>query len=283
MKFIFIIIIIFIINNISVFASEKDLIDLAESHNRQGEYYNAITEVMRYQYIYRKGTLFPKSMLILSESYYRGGNFDQTIKTLGKCHEKFKNLPEGERALYDIGYVRLVQGSAYFAFRTFKEYEYIYKDGIYKEDIARDMCYTLALLKDLKGAKKAIVDYEINYSEGKYQKEINDFQILVDNEINRPKKSLLVSVLGSIVIPGFGHFYAGKFGTGVFSLVSNAALSYLFYRGYKEKDKVQMIVFGFAEFTFYQYSLYSSIRNVYEYNNNEQFYKSIRLSAVKEF
>ncbi len=283
MKYFYVILFMYLFLNSDIFASEKDLINLAESHNKNGEYYNTITEIMRYQYLYPKGVLFPRSMLILSEAYYKGGNYDKTINILTECHERFRNLPEGEKAFYSLGYVRLVTGSPYFALRSYKEYEYMYKDGKYKENIARDMCYTLTLLKDLKGARKAIYDYETNYSEGKYLKEIKDLQIMVDEEINRSGKSLLGSVLGSIVIPGFGHFYTGKYDAGIFSLVSNALFIYLFYNGYKEKDKTQMIVFGFAEFTFYQYSLYSSIRNVYEYNNNEQFYKSIRLGASKEF
>jgi hypothetical protein len=285
MKIIYLVIILFLYISVksNLFASETDLLNLAESHNKNNEYYNAITEVMRYQYVYPNGTLYPRSMLILSEAYYKGGNYEKTIKTLTECYQKFKNFPEGEKALYSIGFVRLMTGSPFFALRSIREYEYIFANGKYKEDISRDLCYTMTLIRDLNGARKAAYNYEANYPAGKYLIEINDFRVRLDEEINRPKKSLLVSVIGSVFIPGFGSFYTGKYDVGIFSFVSNAIFSYLLYNAYKDNDKTQMIAFGFAEFTFYQYSLYSSIRNVYEYNNNEQFYKSVRISASKEF
>jgi outer membrane protein assembly factor BamD (BamD/ComL family) len=280
----YIIIILFIIVlNKNVMSSEKDLISLAESFNKNGEYYNAITEITRYQYLYPNGSYYPLSMLILSEAFYKGGNYNKSINTLTECYEKFRNKPEGEKAFYKTGYVQMTSGSPYLAFRIYQEYRYLYKDGSFIEDTSRDLCYSLTLMNNLKEAKNAVRDYEEHYAEGRYLQEINELQILIDEEINRPKKSVWVSVLGSIVVPGFGHFYTGKYELGVLSLVSNAVLIYLFYDGYKDKSKARMIIFGLSEFSFYQYSLYSSISNVYEYNNNDQFYKTIRLSASKEF
>jgi hypothetical protein len=133
-------------------------------------------------------------------------------------------------------YAHMTSGSPYLVFRIYQEYRYLYKDGSFNEDISRDLCYSLTLVRDLKEAKNAVRDYEEHYTDGKYLREINELQILIDEEINRPKKSVWVSVLGSIVIPGFGHFYTGKYKIGILSFVSNAALIYLFYDGYKDKQ-----------------------------------------------
>ena len=273
----------FIAINTNAIAKEKDLIDLAISHNKNGEYYNSITEIMRYQYIYPTGKFYPLSMLIISEAYYKGGNFNKAINILTECNEKFRNTPEGEKALLKNGRVKLAMSSPHFAYRTYKEYEYIYPEGKHKEDIMRDLCFTFTLMKDLRSAGEAVKKYEDRYSDGKYLEEIKELQHLIDDEINRPKKNVWISVLGSIFIPGFGHFYTGKYEVGFLSFISNAALIYCFYDGYRDRSKVRMLVFGLAEFSFYQYSLYSSITNVYDYNNNEAFYKTIRLKAIKEF
>ncbi|MFH0974443.1 MAG: tetratricopeptide repeat protein [Spirochaetota bacterium] len=276
------VLLIFLLNT-KIIASENELIRLAQTFNRNGEYYNAITETMRYQYLYPNGVYYPLSMLIQSEAFYKGGNYSKAIYTLSECHEKFKNTPEGEKAFYKTGYIQLAIGNPHLAFRKFQEYNYLYKDGSYIEDISRDLCYTLALMKDMKEAKSLIGQYEETYSGGKYLQEIKDLQLLIDEEINRPKKSVWVSVLGSIALPGFGHFYTGQYYTGMLSLVSNAVLIYLFYDGYRDRNKLRMILFGVTEFSFYQYSLYSAVRNVYEYNSSENFYKSVQLSAEKEF
>jgi outer membrane protein assembly factor BamD (BamD/ComL family) len=280
---ILVIILIFGLAETAVFSVEKDLINLAESFNKNGEYYNAITETMRYQFLYPGGNFYPVSMLIMSEAYYKGGNYNKAVTILTECFERFKNKPEGEKAFYKKGYVQMVSGNPYLAFRLFQEYRYLYKDGSFNEDVSRDLCYSLTLMNDLKEADREIKSYEENYPEGKYLQEIRELQLQIDEQINRPKKNVWISVLGSIVIPGFGHFYTGKYDVGILSFVSNAILIGLFYDAYKDKSKARMIVFGLSEFSFYQYSLYSSISNVYEYNSNESFYKSIHLSASKEF
>jgi outer membrane protein assembly factor BamD (BamD/ComL family) len=282
-KIIYIILFFLVLLNSSIIASEKELIKLAETFNSNGEYYNAITETMRYQYLYPSGIYYPQSMLILGEAFYKGENYNKAIYTLSECHEKYKNTPEGEKAFYKTGYIHMALGNPHLAFRMFQEYNYLYKYGSYKEDISRDLCYTLTLMKDLKEAKNTITYYEEHYAEGKYLQEIKELQVLIDEEINRPKKSVWVSVLGSIAVPGFGHFYTGNYYSGMLSLVSNAILIYLFYDGYRDRNQLRMILFGLTELSFYQYSLYSAIRNVYEYNSSENFYKSVQLSAEKEF
>ena len=219
----------------------------------------------------------------MSDAYRKGENYSKAINTLSECYKRYIDLPEGEEALYMIGYTRLSMGSPYFAYRSFQEYQYIYKGGKFTEDVSYDLFLTLILLKDLDSAKKAADDYKNNYTDGKYLKEVNDLQLLIDDQINRPKKNVWISAIGSIFIPGFGHFYTGKYRVGIFSLVSNALFIYLFYDGYRDRDKMRMIVFGLAELSFYNYSLYSSISDVYEYNDNSQFYKSISLRIEKKF
>jgi TolA-binding protein len=82
------------------FSSEKGLIDLAEYHYNNLEYYNAITETMRYQYLYPDGALFSKSMLIMGKSYYKGGDREKALNIFMECYDRFTNLNEGETALF---------------------------------------------------------------------------------------------------------------------------------------------------------------------------------------
>ena len=103
------------------------------------------------------------------------------------------------------------------------------------------------------------------------------------NEINRPKKSVWVAALGSLVVLGFGYFYTGKTKMGVLSLLTNATLISMAYRGYANGDKYQMIFFSLLEFSFYQYSIIGGIKSVNEYNDGSSFQKKLKLSLGKEF
>ena len=101
-----------LLSKVIVFSSEMDLINLSESFNRNGEYYSAITETMRYQHAYPKGRFFPRSMLVMGEAYFKGGNYEKALSTLEACFEKFKDKPEGENAFYGKGYVHLAIGES---------------------------------------------------------------------------------------------------------------------------------------------------------------------------
>ena len=263
-------------------ASERQLIDLAKSHLKNNEYYNAITEIMRYQYLYPKGKHYSLSLLMMGKAYYMGGNRKEAFNTMRLCYDKFKGKPEGEKALFYMGYIRLSTGSPYYAYRTYLEYNYIYKkNGLYKEDVNTDICHAKALMNDLEDSMIGILNYRKEYPAGKYINNLNNLEKLINNELNRPKKSVWISVLGSIFIPGFGHFYTGKYGIGFFSFFTNATLLYLIYDGYRDNDKFRMIFFGLVELSFYQHSIFSAVNNVYEYNSRKNFYKDVKFGIVK--
>lgn len=262
---------------------EKEIIDLAGDYQKKEQYYNTITELMRYQYLYPDGEYYPLSILMMGEAYFKGGNYYKAVSSMSECYEKFSSAPEGEKALFNLGYMRLVMGSPYFALRSYQEYSYIFKDGRYIEDAYRGICYARLLMYDIPGADEAITDYRNQFPDGKYIQNVKELQILIDKEINRPRKSIWISVLGSVFIPGFGHMYTGKIMTGIFSLLTNITLIYLTYDGYRDRNTTQTVIFGFAELIFYQHSLYSSIRNVYEYNSSDAFLKSVKLSLTEEF
>ncbi len=279
----FIIIIYFLLPLDNLVSNERKLIKLADNYINNGEYYNAITEIMRYQYLYPEGKDFPHSLLMLGDAYKRGGNYYKSIKSYQNCYDRYKDIREGERALVELGNLRLVKGSSYFAFRSFQEYLYIYKNGLYTEEVDADICFAKALMNDVGGASESINGYKRKYPDGRYQKKVNDLQELIDTTINKPRKSLWVSVMGSIFMPGFGHFYTGKYSLGFLSFFTNAALIYLFYDAVRDDDKFRMIFFGVGEFSFYQYSLYSAISNVYDYNSRDKFYKNVRLYLSKRY
>jgi TolA-binding protein len=194
-----------------LYASQKDIIDSARAHIRAGEYYNAITETMRYQHLYPAGLYHPESLLIMAEAYYRGGNIFESAGIMSQCYNKYRNKPEGEKALFLLGHIRLVSGSTYFAFRTYQEYNYIYKNGAYSEAVSADTCRALALLDDFESAMSSMETHLKNYPEGEYTGNQAELRKLLDDEASRPRKKMWLSVLGSIFIPGFGHFYTEKY------------------------------------------------------------------------
>jgi len=264
-------------------ASEADLIDLARAHLEHGEYYNAITETMRYQFLYPAGEFIPRSMLLMSEAYYRGGYPFKAHEILNTCHRSYQDRAEGEEALYRMSLIRLSEGSPFYAHRMQQKYLYLYPQGKFREAISADQCYSLALMGDLEQAKKGIDEYQKLYPGGNAADNLNELSAMIHREEERSRKNIWVSLIGSIFLPGFGHFYTERYALGAFTLGTNAALIYLIYDGIRDGDQFRVLFFSVLEFSFYQYSLFSSIRNVTDYNNREVFCREIQLGLKRRF
>lgn len=264
-------------------ASEKKCMELIRYHIQNREYYNAITETMRYQYVYPKGRNYPESLVLQGKAYYLGGNYLMAVRSLETCFSSYRDTPEGDASLYYTGHIRLVTGSPYYAYRTFQQYLYLYPEGRFREKARVDMCYSTALMNDLDESKEKISLYRKEFPDGAFLKEVKHLETLIFREEERPKKSVWVSVLGSIFVPGFGHFYTERYDIGFFTFFTNAALIYLFYDGYRDNDKLRMAVFGIAELSFYQHSLFSAVTNVYQYNSREEFYRNVQLGISRRF
>ncbi len=269
--------------SIPVISSENALIDLAEHHYNRKEYYNAITESMRYQFLYPKGVLFPQSMLIMGKSYFKGGNRQKAFNLISDCYNKFTNTREGETALFYSGLMRIESGSYNYAVRNFQEYNYVYNKGIFHEDAIINLSLAYALAENYEEAEKKLQEYNIAFPDGRLLKKAEEMSLAMESIKIRPKKSLLAAGLLSAFIPGSGYFYTEEYMLGVFSFLTNSALIYGIYDGYKKKDMFQIIFFSVIEFSFYNYSLFGSIKSADEYNEASDYKKELLLGLKTNF
>ncbi len=283
MNKIIIFIAIFFLSIVPLRAEERDLIKFAELSYGKTEYYSTITSLMRYQYLYPHGKYYAESMLLMGKAYYRGDNFGRAAEVLTSAYGRFPDEEAGEESLYILGRMRLMSASPFYALRSFQEYLHVYEEGRYREDAIFNSCYSYALSPAISLAQRKINEYRKAYPRGKYLEEIDQLEKSIRYEINRPKKSVGVAVAGSLIFPGFGHFYTGNYSTGFLSLFTNALLIFLIYDGYRDERKAQMLVAGLAELSFYQYSIYEGARNVNRYNSREEFYRHVRLSIGTKF
>lgn len=238
---------------------------------------------MRYQFLYPHGDLYPQSMLIMGKSYFKGGNKQKGLNVITDCYSKFNNTAEGETALFYSGLMRLEAGSYNYAVKNFQEYNYVYNKGIFLEDAIIDLSIAYTLAENYDEAEKKLHEYRISFPEGKLQKKAEDLNLLLAEIKLRPKKSLLVAGLSSAVIPGSGYFYTEKYMLGIFSFLTNGALIYGIYDGYRKKDKFQMIFFSVIEFSFYNASLFGSVKSANEYNEVSDSKKELLLGLKTTF
>jgi len=135
------------------------LLKLADTFMSNKEYYHAITECMRYQFLYPEGKEYPRSMLIMSRAYFLGGNYYNATDIAYDCYKKYTNTTYGESALYNLAVMRLMEGSPFFAYRTYQEYFSIYPDGKYRETARLDFIYAQILLNNFRNAKNNVDEF----------------------------------------------------------------------------------------------------------------------------
>lgn len=266
-------------------AGEDEVLETARRYYEGGDYYSAITEVMRYQFLFPAGSGYARSMLLMGKAYYRGGNYRAALGVFSSCGRDFAGSPAGEEALYLSGYMQLEKGELSGAMIAAGEYRRRYPAGAFIEEMDRDACFSAALSRDRAGSREHIRAYREKYPEGKYRAGLERLEKTLDGDAARPQRYLWLSVLGSALIPGFGHFYTGHYTEGVLTLFSNALFIFMICNAAMMNNTFQIVFFSLAEAVVYQYNLFSAVRVVDEYNGKRErdFFRNVRLGMTASF
>ncbi len=266
-------------------ASEKDVRDMALWYYSQGDYYGTITEAMRYQCLYPSGPWFGKSMLLMGKAYYRGNNYQAALHIFAACYRGFTGTKDGEEGLYLVSFVQLMKGSPREALKLHDLYRAAYRGGAFTEELDRDACVAAVISGDMPGSLNVIRSYRDRHPQGKYQGDVDRMEKALIEDSEKPRRYVWLSVLGSVFIPGFGHFYTGNYATGFLTLFTNALCIFMIWNGYRLNDTYQMVFFGVAEAFVYGYNLFSAARVVNEYNakRDRELFRRIQLGITFPF
>lgn len=263
-------------------ADEASLIESAMRYYENGEYYNAATEAMRCQYLYPSGTLYPMSLLLQGKALYAGGDYSGALSAIDRCRKDFPSSPAGNEAAYLAGRMR-ISGSAAFALSHYSKYIDFYGDSIFTEKVFRDSCWAALFMGDFPKAKKYSAAYRSKYPQGEYLAAVKELEEEIAAEEKRPTKSMLLAVGGSLIVPGFGYFYTGRFWLGTLSLLTNACLIAIVADGIIRGNIFRWAFFGLLELSFYGYSINGAVKSVQEYNSRDRFVERMKIKFEARF
>jgi len=266
-----------------LYAGEETLIESAREHYRNGEYYNAITDTMRYQYLYPQKTFYAESLLLMSKAFYMGDDLSSAISIAEKCAELYSLNSYGDYALYLTGRMRLTKSSASAALRNYDKYLKTHGDSLYSEKVYRDRCYGAVFTEEFGLAKEWIEEYRKKYPKGDYLADIESLAADIAGEELRPPKNINIATISSAIIPGAGYFYTGNYMLGALSFITNAVLIAVVIDGIMRKNIFQWAFFGLLELSFYQYSIYGARNSVHEYNSHNKFMGRMKLKFEHNF
>jgi len=257
-----------------------DVHALAMHYYDSRDYRSAATECMRYQYLFPAGNFYGDSMCLLARAWYRQGDYTRSRRVLELCRDRSGDDPSSSEALYLQGYVNLLAGADGLALLNLKQYKDEYPEGKRGPETLYLLSCAKALRNDFAGSLGDIRSYNSLYGS---DDDIMVLEKMVEAEKSRPLKRRLVAALGSVVVPGFGYFYTGRYAMGFLAFATNCLCSGLIYHGYRNDNIYEMVLFSVLELSFYQYSIYGGVRSVHEYNSREKFRREIRLGFSEKF
>lgn len=280
----FYIFILIITSPFSILAGEKDVYETIKISYNNRNYYNTVTESMRYEFLYPDGIFLNDVILIKSRSYFFGGNYSKAIYTLKPLLSSEDNYYNAQASSYLI-YMQIIDGSPQSASLNINlylnKYENDYPDITEKIILEKASAYAIQLKFD--EAEKAIQKYKELYPNGAYINDVNELENWILIEKNRKTKDFKTALRWSFILPGFSWFYTGDYTTGFISLASNLVLSGLTAYNIYNNNYFESAVFAYLSFTFYQYSLTACAENVNNYNNRSDFKKRIKMSVKARF
>lgn len=254
-----------------ILAEDPKLMKFADSLYDSGDYYRAISEYKRYIFYNESGALVKNAAYKISMSYLLAGKYDEAADTFDKISLKYSG---------ELKFMSLLAESASLTLK---------KDYVYSNSVAS------RILNDPDAAKYTDKAHYVTGFNKLYQSEFDkasiEFGKISGTELkdsaaslvtflnkNRdiPSRSPILSGLFSVIIPGAGHMYCGRWADGIISLLVNSFFVYNLYHAFVKNDAVQKVSYGLPETVIYFSSIYGSVVSALKFNEDEtaKFVKS---------
>ncbi len=255
---------IFILTTAAVFGEDLKLIKFADSLYNNGDYYRAISEYKRYIFYNDTGEFAKNASYKIGMSYMMAGKFDEAADAFDKV--SLDNNGE-------LKFLSLLSESVSVAMK---------KDYTYSSAVASKV------LNDPEGSKymdkaRYVTGFNL-INQGEYSKAMVEFGDIKDPELAKssasvnallnksgeiPTRSPVISGLLSIIIPGSGHVYCGRWTDGIVSFVVNSFFIYNVYGAFKRNDTIQKYSFGIPGGVIYLSSIYGGVVSANKFNDEE--------------
>lgn len=256
---------------LNIFAEDIKQMNFADALYDSGDYYRAITEYKRYIFYNEQGKFVKNAVYKIALSYLMAGKYDEAVDSFDGISLKYSG---------DLKYLSLI-GEALSAASK--------KDYVYSTSVAA------RILNDNVASKyldKAHYITAFNYmNQGDFKASDAEFAKISGTELSGssasiravlnksneiPTRSPVISGILSLIIPGSGHMYCGRWSDGIFSLLLNAFCIYNIYEVHIRNENVMEVVFGIPEIFFYLSSVYGSVVSANKFNDDEtqKFIKS---------
>jgi len=245
--------------------TEEVQLGLGDAFMADGEYYRAVTEYLRYLYLFPNADHTHYALLQIGLAHFRGGDYQRAIDFFSRV-----------RATYDPDY---------FSTAAYHEglcYERLNQPDKAQDAFARAVAFDTnsapardALLSKALGQIRhgdlAAGHADLKRFQGLYPDEPRAGSIaqaleLIDAQAAVPKKSPLLAGALSAVIPGSGQAYSGRYRDGFAALLVNGLLIAGTVVALDQENYAAAAVIGGVGIPFYLGNIYSAANSANKWN-----------------
>lgn len=272
--------IVFILLMISVFGlnlySSESHEFYGDKFRKAGEQYRAITEY--YLAIFNKTNNCEKADLYIkiAESYLLAKQNKSVLENYDKADSLCKEKHD---------YILFLRGRYFFARGSYQLASMVWRRMTNNK--RREL--VLGLSKGLEGSKDEARDYLLRYAD-KNKGAASKIKGIIDymSSHNVKRKSPLLALGLSALIPGAGQIYTAHYGEAGMSLVVNGIFAFLAYNALQRAKRIpnygytEFGFWSFVGFGFYTGNLYGAALSAQRYNINQvQIYQTGLIKEIK--
>jgi len=242
---------------------ERDkLFGFAETLFAGGDYYRAITEYKRFNYLYPVDILVEKTDFRIGECYFKAGRWVEAIDFFNAF---IRQYPAGARrldALYLKGQAEKEQKRYTDALITFNE---LIRTGgaAYRDRALYEEALVLLAQQEWQRARETFASLP-------QESPLYPSAIIYSDGLGRmdslPRKSPALAGTLAAVLPGAGHLYAERPQDALVSFLLNGSFIWAAMELFRNNNNVAGGIVAFFELGWYSGNIYSAVSSAHKYN-----------------
>lgn len=238
------------------------LFGFAEALFAEGDYYRAITEYKRFNYLYPVDILVEKADFRIGECYFKAGRRSEAIDSFNVFIRQYPAGALRPDALYLKGQAEKEQKRYTDALTTFDELIRT-GDANYRDRALYAQALVLLAQQDWQRALETFASLP-------QESPLYPSAIIYSDGLGRmeglPRKSPALAGTLAAVLPGAGHLYAERPRDALVSFLLNGSFIWAAVELFRNNNNVAGGIVAFFELGWYGGNIYSAVGSAHKYN-----------------
>ena len=247
----------------NIVISDSVQLHLADAFMADGEYYRAITEYLKFTYLFPDSPQVNYALTQIGMANYRGEEYQAALKYFSRVRRSGDKRFFVRAALYE-GLCLQRLGQQQKAYRAFERAYYFAPE----DENARQALMAAGLTATAAGqtaAARQALRQLCRHADDEQAHRAKAAMRLLDDDNSEEKSPLTAAVLAAL-LPGSGHIYAGRNGDGFMAFMVNGLFIGATCIAIHDENYPAAALFGAAEVPFYLGNIHSASHAATQWN-----------------